>query len=114
MPVKTYESLSATTQLIAPPGFVLVLKADLEKLEESVGRGQWEDKKWFRSKVGIQNDDLLDKIIFRPFQDELDVENGGFVHYPVNSGDKWMFLKSKTEEWLEENFAKVFAQKGKM
>lgn len=108
MPITTYEKFNTTSQVVLPEGYVMILKADLQALEEKVGRGEWKDKKWFKGKVGIQRDDKLDEMIFRPFRDELDAEKGGFIHYPQSNGDPWMFLKTETENWLEENFDRVF------
>ena len=108
MQIPTYEKMAVNTQVTAPEGYVLVLKADLVELEESVGRGEWKDLKWFKEKVGVKNEEKLNKLVFRPFKEELDVDNGGFVHYPVASGDPWMFHKIKTEKWLDENFDRVF------
>lgn len=106
--IKQFDKLTTTTQLLVPEGYVIVLKSELEEMTQQVGRGEWKDMKWFKSKVGIQRQDKLDEMIFRPFKDELDVESGGFVHYPEINGDPWMFHKSKTEAWLEQNFDRVF------
>lgn len=106
--MEKYDKLETTQEITVPKGYIIVSKKDLEKIEEQVGRGEWKDMKWFKSKVGIQRQDKLEEMIFHPFKEELDIEHGGFVHYPEINGDPWMFHKRKTEDWLEENFDRVF------
>lgn len=111
MPIETFDSLTTTASLQLPEGYVVVLKADIEKLEKQIGRGEWKDIKWFKEKVGIKNSEKIDDLILRPFREELDAENGGFVHYPEGKGDPWAFLKSETEAWLDINFSRIFRNK---
>ncbi|MGM0124612.1 hypothetical protein IGI37_001990 [Enterococcus sp. AZ194] len=91
-----------------PPGTILVQKSEWDNLNDAIGRGEWKDFNWFKSKTGITKKEVLDDMILKPFRDELDVENGGFVHYPDCKGDPWKFLKLATENWLETNFNRVY------
>jgi len=41
----------------------------------------------------------------------LDIENGGFVYYPEKKGERWCFIASRMEEFLEKHFRDIFMKK---
>ncbi|WP_218568762.1 DUF771 domain-containing protein [Klebsiella grimontii] len=38
---------------------------------------------------------------------DISKSSEGFVYYPGEGNDKYLFLKSKTLEFLEENFGEI-------
>ncbi|OIK13586.1 hypothetical protein BIV60_13755 [Bacillus sp. MUM 116] len=59
--------------------------------------------------TGYSDDWLKDNILLRPaYKKILDLENGGFVYYPERRGEKWMFVASRMEEFLERYFKQIF------
>lgn len=91
-----------------PDDYVIITKIEYEELrkEDSIGDtltlGEVADrlnrsKKW-----------VVDEVLRNPkFKRHLDIRSGGFVHYEQGGGDKYIFLKSKTLEFLENNFADI-------
>lgn len=46
--------------------------------------------------------------VFWRFRDELDIKNGGFVHYPKDGRGKYNFNLEKMEKWIHENEKRIF------
>lgn len=94
-----------------PADSIIIKKTEYQELVDSVNKGKWENLQWFKEKTGIYNLDNLKELILYPYKEVLDIENGGCVYYPEVQGKPYKFLKSKTENWLEENFDKVHCGK---
>ncbi|MFJ5713159.1 DUF771 domain-containing protein [Neobacillus sp. NPDC093127] len=61
--------------------------------------------------TGYSDDWLKDKILLRPaYKKILDLENGGFVYYPERRGEKWLFIASRMQEFLEKYFMQIFGR----
>lgn len=59
--------------------------------------------------TGYSQDWLKDKILLQPtYIKILDLENGGFVYYPKSRGDRWCFIATRMEEFLEKYFKEIF------
>ncbi|MFK3938961.1 DUF771 domain-containing protein [Alkalihalobacillus sp. NPDC078783] len=59
--------------------------------------------------TGKGEDWLKENFLLRPeIKKKIDVNNGGFVHYPNSKGDKWCFLARKTQVYIEENFSSIY------
>ena len=59
--------------------------------------------------TGYCDDWLKDNILLKPaYKKILDLENGGFVYYPEKRGEKWLFIASRMQEFLEKHFAEIF------
>lgn len=77
-----------------------------------------EDKLWWsmqdlKNQTGRSEDWLKEKILLRQcYKAILDIENGGFVYYPQSRGDRWCFIASRMNEFLEKHFAEIFLGKG--
>ncbi|MFL2028122.1 DUF771 domain-containing protein [Loigolactobacillus zhaoyuanensis] len=108
------QQLNAEIIIPVPDDLILVKKVEYETLKEQSALGSWLPLKWFKEKTGIKRNDDLNKWILLPFQEELDLNNGGFVHYPEVQGDPWKFLKNPTERWLENNIARVYQFRGQL
>jgi len=61
--------------------------------------------------TGYSDDWLKENILLRPaYKKILDLENGGFVYYPEKRGEKWMFIASRMQEFLEKYFMQIFGR----
>jgi phage pi2 protein 07 len=59
--------------------------------------------------TGYCGDWLKEKFLLRPSNKKiLDLENGGLVYYPEKCGEKWLFIASKMQEFLENYFSEIF------
>jgi len=71
----------------------------------------WWEMKDLEQVTGYSDDWLKEKILFQPhYKKILDLENGGFVHYPEKRGEKWMFIASRMQEFLEKYFIQIFGR----
>lgn len=71
----------------------------------------WWTMKDLENATGYSDDWLKDKILLRPhYKKILDLENGGFVYYPEKRGEKWLFIASRMEEFLEKHFVQIFGR----
>jgi phage pi2 protein 07 len=62
--------------------------------------------------TGYSDDWLKEKVLLRPcYKKILDLETGGFVYYPERRGEKWLFIASRMEEFLEKHFVQIFGRK---
>lgn len=61
--------------------------------------------------TGYSDNWLKDNILLRPaYKKILDLENGGCVYYPEKRGEKWMFIASRMQEFLERYFVQIFGR----
>ncbi|WP_217269981.1 DUF771 domain-containing protein [Neobacillus endophyticus] len=61
--------------------------------------------------TGYSDDWLKENILLRPcYKKILDLDNGGFVYYPERRGEKWLFIASRMQEFLEKYFVQIFAR----
>jgi len=54
---------------------------------------------------------LLENVLYNPEirqQIDIDKNSNGFVKYPDSQGGRYYFLASKTKEFFEDHFAKIF------
>lgn len=102
------QTIVAEISVPVPKGYVLVRETHLKELEANEVKGYWwslddvvgrinRGKTWFKTNV----------LEHPKWRHTIDIENGGFVYYPANQGDKYSFLPSKTIEFLENNFSKI-------
>jgi phage pi2 protein 07 len=79
-------------------------------LDENVQKVWW-NMKDLEEATGYSDDWLKDKILLRPYYKKiLDIENGGFVYYPEKRGEKWLFIASRMQEFLEKHFVQIFGR----
>lgn len=70
----------------------------------------WWDMEDLKQQTGRSQNWLKEHILLRPsYKQILDIDQGGFVHYPQSSGDKWCFIASRMSDFLEKHFAEIFA-----
>jgi phage pi2 protein 07 len=71
----------------------------------------WWTMKDLEQVTGYSDDWLKEKILFKPmYKKILDLENGGFVYYPEKRGEKWLFIASRMQEFLEKYFVQIFGK----
>jgi phage pi2 protein 07 len=71
----------------------------------------WWTMKDLEQVTGYSDDWLKNNILLQPrYKKILDIECGGFVYYPEKRGEKWMFVASKMQEFLEKYFFEIFKE----
>jgi phage pi2 protein 07 len=71
----------------------------------------WWNMKDLEEATGYKEDWLKENILLQPsFKNILDLDNGGFVYYPEKRGQKWLFIASRMQEFLEKQFVKIFGK----
>ncbi|MFS8651430.1 MAG: DUF771 domain-containing protein [Caldibacillus sp.] len=69
----------------------------------------WWTMKDLEQVTGYCDDWLKQNILLQPrYKQILDIDNGGFVYYPEKRGEKWLFVASRMQEFLEKYFAEIF------
>lgn len=69
----------------------------------------WWTMKDLEQVTGYSDDWLKENILLRPcYKKLLDLDNGGFVYYPERRGQKWLFIASRMQEFLEKYFVEIF------
>ncbi|EPN9401573.1 DUF771 domain-containing protein [Enterococcus faecalis] len=98
-------------QVVIPENFVVLEKEEYESLKEYESVGRWWTLEDVQKHISMSKKWLTDNILNNPkFKKELDVKQGGFVKYPIAQGGKYLFLRSKTMQWLEENFSEIMKE----
>ncbi|MFL0504790.1 DUF771 domain-containing protein [Ureibacillus sp. 179-F W5.1 NHS] len=103
------QQLSVNLTIPIPSDSVLILKTELEELQQSKYDGVYWTMKDLEKRVGKKSDWIKEKILFPPnLRKKLDVRYGGPVAYPTSKGETWMFHAKKMTKFLDENFDKIF------
>ena len=69
----------------------------------------WWTMKDLEEVTGYSDDWLKENILLRPhYKKILDIESGGFCYYPEKRGEKWLFVASRMQEFLEKHFVDIF------
>ncbi|MED4830699.1 DUF771 domain-containing protein [Geobacillus stearothermophilus] len=72
----------------------------------------WWSMQDLKEHTGYSEDWLKEHILLHPrYKPMLDIENGGFVYYPERKGERWCFIASKMEEFLQKHFRDIFLKK---
>lgn len=91
-----------------PESYVLVEKAEYEKLVVNDELGRWWALSDVIERVNRKRSWLIDNLLKHPkYRRRIDVKNGGIVKYPTGGKDSYLFLASETKKFLEENFADI-------
>lgn len=68
----------------------------------------WWTMKDLEEVTGYSDDWLKENILLQPrFKKILDLDNGGFVYYPEKRGERWLFIASRMQEFLEKYFVDI-------
>lgn|SRR5699024_2371302 len=102
------QTIEAKISVPIPTGYVLVKESKLVELESNEVKGYWWSLNDVLKRINRGKTWFNDNVLNHPkWRHTIDIENGGFVYYPANQGDKYSFLPSKTIEFLEDNFSKI-------
>lgn len=95
-------------EITIPSDLILISKVEYEELQENADIGRWWTLKDVLSRINRERDWFKQNVLFNPkYKKRIDVKNGGFVKYPIGGRDTYLFLPSRTKEFLEENFAEL-------
>lgn len=105
------QNLEILAQIVVPENFIVLERSEYEKLKEFESLGRWWTLDDVLQHISMSRKWLTDNVLNNPkFKKDLDVKSGGFVKYPVAQGGKYLFLRSKTMHWLEENFSNIMRE----
>lgn len=98
------QNLKVNLSIPIPEDLVLITKIEYEQLRKENLKGRKFNLQELSERTGISKNmlkDLFDKPQVRRL---VDVEKGGFVAYPTNPGSPYLFLASKTIDFIDSNF----------
>lgn len=93
-----------------PDDCVIISKVEYEELRKADSVGQWMTLKEVLECTTRKYDWFTENVLKNPkYRNRIDVEKNseGFVYYPGEGNDKYVFLRSKTLAFLEENFSSI-------
>lgn len=101
-------SIKANVIIEIPESYVLVEKAEYEKLIVNDDLGRWWTLLDVMNRVNRKRTWLLENLLNNPkYRNKIDIRKGGFVKYPAGEKDIYLFLASETKKFLEENFQEL-------
>ncbi|MEG0285022.1 MAG: DUF771 domain-containing protein [Vagococcus sp.] len=98
------QNLTVELSIPIPEDSVLITKVEYEQLKKENLKGRKFNLQELSNRTGVSKNmlkDLFDKPRVRKI---VDVEKGGFVAYPTSPGSPYIFLASKTIEFMDEHF----------
>lgn len=105
------QQLSVSLTIPIPDDSVLISKVELEQLKTNELHGVYWNMKDLERRTGRKQLWLKENVLYpTKFRKELDVQNNGFVSYPITSGQPWVFRATKMAEFLERNFHLIFKE----
>lgn len=93
-----------------PDDCVIITKVEYEELKKADDLGQWMTLQEVLDRTTRKYDWFTRTILKNPkYRNKIDIEKNsdGFVYYPGEGNDKYVFLRSKMLRFLEENFASI-------
>lgn len=95
-------------EITIPSDLILISKIEYEELQDNADIGRWWTLKDVLSRINRERDWFKQNVLFNPkYKKRIDVKNGGFVKYPIGGRDSYLFLPSRTKDFLEENFSEL-------
>ncbi|WP_049508607.1 DUF771 domain-containing protein [Streptococcus anginosus] len=94
-----------------PPDKIIVDSSEYEELKKTSSKGRYLTLSEVLELLSVSRPWLLENVLYKPEirkQIDIDKNSNGFVKYPDNQGGRYYFLASKTKEFFEEHFAKIF------
>jgi|SRR5699024_5472688 len=93
------------------PEHMVKIKSIIVEPQPSHQKTEWMIMDDLKQKTNYSRDWLEKYVLNEPyFKKILDVNNGGFVHYPKTKGDQWKFEKNKMINFLDEYFSEIFVR----
>lgn len=101
-----YQYLEAKIPI--PEDCVIIARIEYEELKKANDLGDTMTLEEVADRLNRSKKWVVDEVLKNPkFKRHLDIRHGGFVHYEQGGGDKYIFLKSKTLDFIENNFSKL-------
>lgn len=112
------QKLNVELNVPIPNDLILIKKVDYEEMENELNdkqlAGVWWNMRDLEKRLEHKNEWIKENILYPSrFRKILDVNNGGFVHYPERKGQPWTFQATKMTEFLERYFSEIFSKKYK-
>ncbi|PKY89726.1 DUF771 domain-containing protein [Falseniella ignava] len=105
------QQLKLQATVTIPPELILIERAEYERLSASDEIGTWWSLQDLEDRTNRKSKWLKENILENArFKKHIDVENGGFVKYPSGGKSGYLFLASKTKEFLEDNFRIILGE----
>lgn len=102
------KTLNINATIDIPPDHVLITRIEYEEMRESDQIGRWWTLDKVLDRTNRKRDWFKSNILDNPkYRRVIDVNNGGFVKYPKGGGDSYLFLATKTMQFLEDNFTNI-------
>lgn len=100
--------IKANIVIQIPEEYILVEKAEYEKLIVNDDLGRWWTLLDVMDRVNRKRTWLLENLLNNPkYRNKIDIRKGGFVKYPSGGKDSYLFLASETKKFFEENFQEL-------
>ncbi|WP_404997558.1 DUF771 domain-containing protein [Enterococcus gallinarum] len=97
-------------KIVIPEDYVIISKIEYDELLKADNIGRWMSLKEVLERINRKYDWFRQNVLKNPkYRNRIDISksSNGFVYYPGDGNDKYLFLKSKTLQFLEENFADI-------
>lgn len=107
------QRLNVELEIPVPSDSVLIKKVEYEELKEKELLGVYWTMEDLKQRLGKGSWWIKEYVLYpERFRKILDLENGGFVYYPKRSGEHWSIHANKMAKFLDENFRKIFEERG--
>ena len=95
-------------EITIPAEYVLISKMEYNQLQDDADIGKWWTLQDVLSRINREREWFKRHVLFnKKYRHKIDVKNGGFVKYPIGGRDSYLFLPSRTKEFLENNFSEL-------
>ncbi|MEY8498954.1 DUF771 domain-containing protein [Enterococcus avium] len=99
-----------------PDDYVIISKVEYEELRKADDIGRWMTLSEVLERVNRKYEWFVTNVLKNPrYRQTIDIEKNkdGFVYYPGDGRDTYLFLQSKTLSFLEENFSSILKKENK-
>ncbi|SQF72176.1 Uncharacterized protein conserved in bacteria [Streptococcus sanguinis] len=97
-----------------PDTYCIVSQHEYDELIKQSSKGRYLSLSDVLELLSVSRPWLLENVLYKPaIRSKIDIEqnpNGGFVKYPSNQGERYLFLASKTKDFFEKNFYEIMVQ----
>jgi len=93
-----------------PDECVIISKVEYEELRKADNTGRWMTLQEVLERINRKYQWFNSTVLKNPrYRQLIDIEKNkdGFVYYPGDGRDTYLFLRSKTLSFLEENFSTI-------
>ncbi|MGM9884428.1 DUF771 domain-containing protein [Streptococcus hyointestinalis] len=94
-----------------PESYLIISLEEYQNLKDQSDQGKYMTLNQVLDLLSVSRPWLLENVLYKPeIRKEIDISinQDGFVKYPENQGERYLFLASKTKAYFEEHFAHIF------